>query len=131
MVSFAEYSKIAVEAIFYSSLGFVAVVSLFWPWWKSQLGWTIAAKSLALGLAVFPAMLIYWFGHDVFTDSPWLKWASVTMLYLIPPILIWRAFILFRIQQRSRALEEGEMALHRHREIDTDPDGPRVPQPPV
>lgn len=94
--------EIAVQGIFYSALGFVLVVSLYWPWWKSALGWSIVAKSLALALAVFPAMLVYWFGPRVYVDAPWLRWMAVAVLWLIPPILAWRAIIIWHAQRKAR-----------------------------
>ena len=89
---------IAVQGIFYSTLAFVIAVSTFWPWWKSQLGWTIIAKSLALTGAVVPAMLVYWFGVKV---PVWLSWVSVIILWAIPPILAWRAYVIWKVQRKG------------------------------
>ena len=94
--------QIAVQGVFYSALGFVAAVSFFWPWWKSQLGWSIAAKSLAIAIAVFPTVLYDWFGARVYTEDPWLGWVTVAALALIPPILAWRAVIIWQAQKRAR-----------------------------
>jgi hypothetical protein len=94
-------TEIAIQAVFYSSLGFVIVLSTFWAWWRSQLGWTIAAKSLALAGAVFPAMFIYWFGINGFTESPVMRWLSVCVLLTIPPILVWRLIVLYRVQRST------------------------------
>lgn len=89
----------AIQAVFYAGLGFVAAVSTFWPWWQSQLGWTIAAKSVALSLAVSPGMLVIWFGRNHFTDSPALQWVSIVCLFLVPVILTWRAAVLWHVQR--------------------------------
>ena len=91
-------TKIAVEAIFYTSVGFVVAVSLVWPWWKSQLGWTIVAKTLALIIAVFPAMLTYWFGRQL---PAWADWLSILALWAIPPILVWRAVVIWQMQRQG------------------------------
>jgi hypothetical protein len=88
--------------MFWSVLAFVAVVSTFWPWWRSQLGWTVTAKSLALAITVLPAMLTWWFGPAVFHDFPWLQWMSVIGLWLIPPILAWRALVIWQAQRKAR-----------------------------
>jgi hypothetical protein len=88
--------KWAIEAIFYSSVLFVAVVSSFWSWWKSQLGWTIIAKTAALTIAVFPAMLAFWLGRK---EPGWLDWVSVAALWAIPPVLAWRALVLWQVQR--------------------------------
>lgn len=94
--------QIAVEGIFYSAIAFVAAISLFWPWWRSQLGWTIAAKSAALALAVLPAMLVYWAGPGVYRQFPWLGWVAVLALWAVPPILAWRAVVIWHVQRRAR-----------------------------
>ena len=91
-------ATIAIQGIFYSSIAFVAAVSMFWPWWRSQLGWSITAKTLALTIAVFPAMLMYWFG---FHPPQWVSWVAVLALWLIPPILAWRAFVLWQVQRKG------------------------------
>jgi hypothetical protein len=97
-------TRIAIEGIFYSAAGFVIAVSVFWPWWKSQLGWTVVAKSLALAVAVFPAMLAYWFGPGVYHRCPWLQWASIGAMWLIPPILVWRAVVIWHAQRTARGI---------------------------
>lgn len=94
-------AEIAVQAIFYGSVLFIAAVSTFWPWWRTQLGWTIIAKSAALALAVMPAMFIYWFGRNTFTQSDWLGWVSVGALLMVPPILAWRGIVLWRVQRHG------------------------------
>lgn len=94
--------QIAVEGIFYSAVGFVLAVSFFWPWWRSQLGWSITAKSLALAIAVLPAMLTYWAGPNIYKDAPWLQWVAISALWLIPPILAWRAVVIWQAQRKAR-----------------------------
>lgn len=96
--------EVAVEGVFYSALLFVAAISFFWPWWKSQLGWSIAAKSLAIAIAVLPAMLFYWLGHRVYDDAPWLRWVAVAALWAIPPILAWRAWVIWQLQRKARGV---------------------------
>ena len=93
--------RIAVEGIFWSALAFVAVVSVFWPWWKSALGWSIIAKSIALAFAVFPAMLDYWLGTTTSRDK-WLQWMAIGALWTIPPILVWRAVVIWHAQRKAR-----------------------------
>lgn len=102
-MSLALAGEIAVQAIFFSAVGFVAVVSLFWPWWRSGLGWSICAKSLALAVAVFPAMLGYWFGHRL-ERIVWLQWMVIAALWLIPPILAWRVVVIWQAQRKAREI---------------------------
>jgi hypothetical protein len=97
-------ARITIEAIFYTSLGFTAAVSVFWPWWRSQLGWSIIAKSLALTVAVLPAMIAYWFGAAVYARNPWLGWLSIAAMATIPLILTWRAVVLWHVQRTARQI---------------------------
>ena len=91
--------QIVVEEIFYSSLGFVIAVSVFWPWWRSQLGWSICAKALAFGLAFTPAMVMYTFGAHAPT---WMQWGAVCSAALVGPILAWRAWVIWHAQRKAR-----------------------------
>jgi hypothetical protein len=104
-VSIQLAARYGVEAIFYSALGFIAVVSLFWPWWKTQLGWTFAAKSAALALATLPAMVHVWVGG---ATPAWLAWLGVAALWAVPPILVWRAWVLWRVQRTRAVLHPAE-----------------------
>lgn len=97
-------AQIAVEGTFYGAFAFIAAVSIFWPWWRSQLGWSIIAKSVAVALAVLPNMLFYWFGPAVYIDAPWIYWVAIGALLLVPPILAWRAAVIWRAQRRARTM---------------------------
>lgn len=101
-MTLATAGKIAVESVFYSAILFIAVISAYWPWWKSQIGWSIVAKSIALALAILPAMLSYWFGRGVYREIPWLGWVAVAALALIPPILAWRLVVIWHVQRKAR-----------------------------
>jgi hypothetical protein len=103
-VSQQDAARIAIEAIFYTSILFTAAVSMFWPWWRSQLGWSIIAKSFALAVAVLPAMIAYWFGTAVYARNPWLGWLSIAAMATIPLILVWRAAVLWHVQRAARQI---------------------------
>jgi hypothetical protein len=95
-VTQAEATQIGIELIFYTSLAFCIAVSSFWAWWKSQLGWTIIAKSLCLAIATLPAMVFFWLGHRAPT---WLEDVSIAGLWSVPVVLAWRAIVLWRVQR--------------------------------
>lgn len=101
-MSYTFAGHAAIQGVFYSALLFVLAVSTFWPWWKSQLGWSIVAKSIALAIAVFPAMLAYWFGPQVYTRALWLRWAAIGALWTIPLILAWRLAVIWQAQRKAR-----------------------------
>lgn len=97
-MSEALAGQIGIEGIFYASLAFPAVVALYWPWWRSQLGWSITAKSLALAIAILPAMSYYWFGGRA---PSWLVDLSLAGLWCVPVILAWRVLVLWRVQRQG------------------------------
>ena len=110
----AEATRIGVEAIFYGSLLFCIGVSAFWAWWKSQLGWTIIAKSLALTIAVLPAMVFFWFGARA---PEWLAAVSTAGLWCVPLILMWRLAVLWKIQRDGRHPEAEPAPSPRRRKL--------------
>jgi hypothetical protein len=97
----AVASQIAIQMIFYSGLAAPMVMLTFWRWNTSRLGWSITAKTIALSLALLPAMLVYWFGLSSLTNSDFLRWFTIVMLYLVPVIIWWRVYEVWRVQRRG------------------------------
>ena len=98
-MSQATAGQIAVQGIFYSALLFVLAVSAFWPWWRSQLGWSITAQEVAFAAAFLTAMITYWTGGDV---PHWMNWAAIAAAWAVPPLLAWRAVVIFKAQRKAR-----------------------------
>jgi hypothetical protein len=92
-------SQIEIQAIFYSGLAAPIVMGLFWRWWRSELGWSIIAKTLALSLALLGAMLIYWFGPVSVGRSEGMQWFTLVMLAAIPVIIWWRVLVIWKTQR--------------------------------
>ena len=91
--------QVIIQVIFYSGLIAPAVMATFWPWWRSELGWSITAKTFALSLALLPAMLVYWFGLNAITGSDALRWFSLTALAAVPVIVWWRVWVIYKAQR--------------------------------
>jgi len=96
-----DVASVGVQVIFYVNIAFIAGVSLFWPWWRDQLGWSIIAKTAALSVVLLPAMLFIWFGPNAFTSARWLSWFATWALFLVPAALVWRFVVIFRIQRKG------------------------------
>jgi hypothetical protein len=92
-------TEIAVQIIFWSGLAAPAVLGLFWPWWRSELGWSITAKTLALSGTLVSIMIYYLFGPGVLADSAALRWFTIIMLYTIPAIIWWRVWVIYKTQR--------------------------------
>ena len=95
----AQVARVIIQVIFYSGILAPMAMSWFWPWWRSELGWSIVAKTLALSMALLPAMLVYWFGLNTITSSPALRWFSLTALAAVPVIVWWRVWVIFKAQR--------------------------------
>jgi hypothetical protein len=98
-------SQVEIQVIFYSGLAAPIVMSLFWRWWRSELGWSIIAKTLALSMTLLSLMLAYWFGPLSVARSPEMQWFTLVMLAAIPVIIWWRVWVIYRTQRDG--------ALHR------------------
>ncbi len=92
---------VAIQAIFYSGLAAPAVMALFWRWYRTRLGWSVAAKTIALSLALVPAMIKYWLGPAAFVRSDAVTWFTITMLYVVPAVVWWRVYEIYRVQRRG------------------------------
>ena len=97
----AQVTQVIIQVIFYSGILAPAVTATFWPWWRSELGWTISAKMLALSMAILPAMLLFWFGPSAFVTSDVLRWFSITALAAVPVIIWWRVWVIFKAQRNG------------------------------
>lgn len=89
------------QAIFYSCIAFVVITSFYWPWWKTALGWSLAAKTIALPLAIAPFMVSVYFGPRL-EESRWLQWAAAVGVLAVPPILVFRAIVIWWYQRHGR-----------------------------
>lgn len=91
---------IVLNATFWGCWVFVAVTSFYWPWWKTELGWSITVKSVAIALALVPAELRFWF--PAYRETPPLEWLSISAVGAVPLILAWRATVIWRYQRNGR-----------------------------
>ena len=90
---------IIIQVIFYSGFAAPIVMATFWPWWRSELGWSIVAKTLALSCALLGVMLVYWFGPTDFAQSAFMQWFTVVALAAVPVALWWRVWVIFKTQR--------------------------------
>jgi hypothetical protein len=72
----------------------------FWPWYRSDWGWNIVLLEEAITLALLPI----WAHRFMKFDAPplvWL-WIDAVSIWLIPVIVIWRVYIIWRTQRYQR-----------------------------
>jgi hypothetical protein len=95
----ADASNVLVLVIFTVSVLFTPVVSLYWPWWKNDLGRSIVSKSIAMALVfLFPALHLMFDGE--FRTAPY-QWFELACFALVPVIFVWRAVAIWRLQRNG------------------------------
>lgn len=92
-----NYDVVLVQAGFWVSLAFVLVVSTYWPWWKTDVGWTIILEAVGLGLLLMPSTTGLEFGWNT-SDLFWQWFVAIcfTFVFVIMP---WRAVVIWRRQR--------------------------------
>lgn len=96
-----QAGEFVAQATFWSCWIFTAATSVFWPWWQTLLGWSIQLKTIAIGLALLPSMLVIWLG-PAYGHKPWLQWLSIGAVATIPLILALRVVVIYRYQRNGR-----------------------------
>jgi hypothetical protein len=108
-----EWGKYAVGVAFWVCFTWPAVVRLFWPWHRDAWGWNMVLKTEMVAVALLASVLKTEFG--IRPGLP-LEWVAVGAVTLIPFIVIWRTWIIYRDQQRGVA--EGREQRERRRRGD-------------
>jgi hypothetical protein len=81
---------------FWSSVAFVLVTTMLWPWWQDWFGQTMIAFDLCISGATLPSLLsVDWGVHGTFR-----AWVTIIFLGLAPLVIGWRTFMIFRTQRR-------------------------------
>lgn len=94
----SQVTQVIIQMIFWSGIIAPLVMRTFWPWERSELGWSIVAKTLALSLALLMTVLAYYFG-PAFLHYAVLTWFSIIMLAAVPVILWWRVWVIYKNQR--------------------------------
>ena len=117
----ADYGEIVTLAAFFAAVGFVTLYTYLAPWYKSSLGRSIVALDSALALTVLPSVLHFLFGVSVLESKPFAIFA-LSSFTTIPLIIVWRGYLLWRIQVGVRRAEADAMSAEAER-LDTDNQG--------
>jgi hypothetical protein len=107
-----DWVQIAVIASFLASAFFPVSVSFFYPWWETALGWNLVSLDGALALALLPSFLHQMFGVNI--TSVWFLYLIAVSISAIPPIVLWRTWIIYRAQ-RAGAVNAREGARENDR----------------
>ncbi len=94
---------VLINAAFITSLLFVPVTSVYWPWWQSWWGRNIVILELCIAGTLFSSWLFLDFG----ISSDALQWVAAFFLTIIVGIVIWRAVMIW-FEQRMGARERSD-----------------------
>lgn len=94
-----DLGVILVQVTFWVCVVFIISTSIFWPWWKTDLGWTIILKTACLGAILLPPNLTLIFGIN--TTSFFWRWESVATFAGIAMTIIWRGIVIWLLQRRD------------------------------
>lgn len=93
-------------ADFWISVAFIPVVSLFWKWWQTGFGTSLVALEALIALALFPEALERMFGVNAQTTG--FQWFFALLLLMIGGAILWRGWVLWKIQRNGIDEPEGE-----------------------
>lgn len=97
-----DAARVIIVVIFWTALAHPVATGTFWKWWRTDFGGSLMLKDLLIAAAVSPGALSAMAGVDV-SGVAWL-WYTVAALGLIPPVIWWRTWVLWREQRAGRSL---------------------------
>jgi hypothetical protein len=89
-----------INVAFVSSILFPVAIRPIWAWTESAWGWNTIAFDVVVALALLPVWL-----HRTFNLNPgslMFLWIQAASLCAIPVIIIWRTWIIWRVQRHGR-----------------------------
>ena len=106
----AELTNWGLNVAFWAATSFLLVISIVWPWWKSQWGTNIMLLELAITLALLPTTLSRDFGLHVLSNAT-AAWLEVAALWLVGIIIIWRGGMIITEQLRAVKIAQDTKVL--------------------
>lgn len=88
---------VGVIAAFVTTWSFVVLYHWLTPWWRSVIGRTIMALTLAMSAVLTLSLTRIVAGADL--DTPWFAWLRVSVFWAIPAVMMWLIVILIRSQR--------------------------------
>lgn len=92
-----DVTIVLVHATFWICFLFVPIVSTFWPWWKTDLGVTVAVKTAAIALILLRTELAWIFGIN--PQGTALVWLGLVSFAVVPAVVLWRLVIIWTLQK--------------------------------
>lgn len=93
-------AKWGMNLAFWSAAGFVVLIGCVWPWWRSFWGMNIVTLEVAIMLALLGSIISVDFNSNV-SDNLWFAWLTVSALWLVGVIIVWRGLLVVTEQIRG------------------------------
>jgi hypothetical protein len=97
----ADYGQIITTVAFFAAIAFIILYTVLAAWWRSSLGRSIVALDAAVALTVAPSVLHFLFGVTSL-QSETFAYFTLGAFTCIPLIIVWRGWMLWRLQVGSR-----------------------------
>lgn len=91
-----DWIDYAAQVAFWACATWPFLVRFIWPWNDSQWGWNMVIKVELIALALLGSVLRYEFGIG---SGYALLWTMALAITLIPVVLAWRTWIIWRAQR--------------------------------
>lgn len=93
-----DLDTIVTMETFWVSVVVITGVSLFWRWWHSSFGRMFMTLDILIGTAFIPGVLERLFN---LADNAAFDWFAIVDVGMVGPVLLWRAYLLWRMQQAT------------------------------
>lgn len=93
--------KVATIAAFLSLVGWIAIYTRLYPWWRDAIGQTLVIKTGLVALLLVPTTLSLFFDLNRFT-SYMVGWIDAVLIGLICPVMVWRSVVWIRIHREEK-----------------------------
>ena len=94
--------KVVILADVTAIAAFLVIYSVLAPWWRNEIGRTIAIKDILLGAALTPSVLSFFLHFNRLTSYV-AAWVDIGLFGLIAVVMIWRSLVWVRIHRRKKA----------------------------
>ena len=95
------FLKIGLISGFVSIALWVALYTLWAPWWRNAIGRTIVVKSVLIAVLFIPTTLNLFFDLNRY-DSRVVGWVDAVLIALVTPVMVWRSFVWWHLHHQHK-----------------------------
>lgn len=91
-----DLTTTAILMAFWAGVVMLAVLPFFWRWWMVPLGRALVTLDVSVMIITFPKSLNYMTGTPI--SSQWYAWVVVIASLTLGPSIVWRTWMIIRLQ---------------------------------